>query len=85
MSDLPDEVELAEEYDSFEDIVHEIVNISGIQEDSDENISITVIDDEVMPEAIENGMHISQETWDNTREVITEELSDRGYTVSYAF
>lgn len=89
MSELPNELELSEGYDSLGDIVREVVEVSieeqGVDENMLEEIPITVIDDEVMPDAIENGTQFSQDTWDETRDIIRNELSSRGYTISYAF
>lgn len=86
MDKIPDEVELSEEYDSFEDVVQEVIRGSaeaqGLNEEMLETIPITAIDEAVMPEAIENDRQISQETWDNMRSLIRSEVSARGYTIS---
>lgn len=86
MNKIPEEIELTEEFDSLEDIVHTVIQNSAeaqeLNKDTLETIPITAIDEGVMPYAIKNDREISQESWNNMRERIRSAVSARGYTIS---
>lgn len=83
----PEDVELADGYDSIEDIAQAVItNSVEAQEDCDtiddlEVVTIQAIDEAEMPKAIENSEEISQVSWDNMRQLISESIAAQGYQV----
>lgn len=82
---IPDEVELADEYETVEDIAEAVIEKSAeaqdVSKDGLDTIIINAIDEAEMPLAIENSDEISQESWDRMRYLIKREVQAKGYRV----
>lgn len=83
---IPDDIILADGYDSVEDIATQVINNSAKAQDCNKDeleiIPITAIDEAEMPTAIENADDISQNSWDTMRDLIKGEVQSQGYDVS---
>lgn len=86
MSEIPEDVELAEGYDSITDIAEQVIENSAeaqnVSVDDLDSVPITAIDEAEMPKAIENDKDISQASWDRMRDLISGAVELEGVTVN---
>lgn len=84
--EIPEDVTLAEEYNSVEDIAQSVIEYSAeaqnVSQAELDIIPITAIDEAEMPRAIENPDDISQNSWDRMRDLIKGTVESKGFSVN---